>query len=103
MYDPYIVYVCRDWCISRQLWWGHQLPLYLATKGTTTQWVAASSLPLATKLAASHFQAEPDSVIQDPDVLDTWFSSALYPMSALGWPKQVQVHCASGCTVVQLS
>uniref|UniRef100_A0A1B6ERU2 valine--tRNA ligase n=1 Tax=Cuerna arida TaxID=1464854 RepID=A0A1B6ERU2_9HEMI len=78
----------RDWCISRQLWWGHRMPLYFATKDNSSIWVAAASLPQAIKEASSLLGSEPDSISQDPDVLDTWFSSALYPLSALGWPNK---------------
>jgi valyl-tRNA synthetase len=67
----------RPWCISRQLWWGHQIPAWYTEDGRC--FVAHS----AEEAAA---QAGTDQLTQDPDVLDTWFSSALWPFSTLGWP-----------------
>ncbi|XP_067643636.1 valine--tRNA ligase [Eurosta solidaginis] len=79
---------CRDWCISRQLWWGHQIPAYLATDVHGNEcWIAALSENEATKKAKTKFQADVRSVVQDPDVLDTWFSSALLPLSVFNWPS----------------
>ena len=63
----------RDWCISRQLWWGHQIPAYYHKK--TGEMVVARENP------------DPDNYVQDPDVLDTWFSSGLWPFSTMGWPN----------------
>ena len=63
----------RDWCISRQLWWGHQIPAYYHKK--TGEMIVARENP------------DPDNYIQDPDVLDTWFSSGLWPFSTMGWPN----------------
>lgn len=68
----------KDWCISRQLWWGHQIPVFYC-KDCNHQW--ASELP---EVECSKCKSK--SVHQDPDVLDTWFSSGLWPMSTLGWP-----------------
>lgn len=67
----------RDWCISRQLWWGHRIPVYYAEDGT---FVAAMSWEDAEKKAGKPI------VRQDDDVLDTWFSSGLWPFATLGWP-----------------
>lgn len=63
----------RDWCISRQLWWGHQIPAYYHK--TTGEMVVARENP------------DPANYVQDPDVLDTWFSSGLWPFSTMGWPN----------------
>lgn len=66
----------RDWTISRQLWWGHQLPVYYHNK--TGEMVVAKENP------------DPEKYTQDSDTLDTWFSSALWPFSTLGWPKETK-------------
>ena len=69
----------RDWTISRQLWWGHQIPAWYTKDG---------QLIVARSLEEARAQANTDELTQDPDVLDTWFSSALWPFSTLGWPEQ---------------
>jgi valyl-tRNA synthetase len=70
----------RDWCISRQIWWGHRLPIY---------YVEGSDEPIAARNEAeAREKAGRKPVRQDPDVLDTWFSSWLWPFSTLGWPEQ---------------
>ena len=70
----------RDWCISRQLWWGHQIPAYYCDDCGET--VVAKDAPCTCpKCGGSKFT-------QDPDTLDTWFSSALWPFSTLGWPDE---------------
>ena len=70
----------RDWCISRQLWWGHQIPAwYCADCGETI--VAKEAPAVCPKCGKTH-------LTQDPDTLDTWFSSALWPFSTLGWPNE---------------
>ncbi len=69
----------RDWCISRQLWWGHRIPAWTCTEcGHLT---VSESDPTECENCGSH------QIEQDPDVLDTWFSSALWPFSTLGWPE----------------
>lgn len=70
----------RDWCISRQLWWGHPIPAYFCS--SCQQYTAAESQP------ARCPHCEATSLTPDPDVLDTWFSSALWPLSVFGWPKE---------------
>ncbi|MGI9440223.1 MAG: valine--tRNA ligase [Parvibaculales bacterium] len=74
----------QPWCISRQLWWGHQIPAWYAPDGKI--FVAESETEAQAK-ADAHYGA-PTSLTRDEDVLDTWFSSALWPFSTLGWPEQ---------------
>jgi valyl-tRNA synthetase len=71
----------RDWTISRQLWWGHQIPAWYTEEGEVI--VARSE-------AEARAKAGTDQLTQDPDVLDTWFSSQLWPFSAMGWPEQTK-------------
>lgn len=72
----------RDWCISRQLWWGHQIPAYYCQE--CGEVVVAREMPeKCPKCGCTHFK-------QDEDVLDTWFSSALWPFSTLGWPNNTE-------------
>jgi len=74
----------QPWCISRQLWWGHRIPAWYGPDGTV--FVAMDEQDAAAQAAAHYGSATP--VSQDEDVLDTWFSSALWPFSTLGWPQQ---------------
>ncbi len=72
----------RDWCISRQLWWGHRIPAYYCDD--CGEIVVAKEAPsVCPKCGKTHFT-------QDPDTLDTWFSSALWPFSTLGWPEKTK-------------
>jgi valyl-tRNA synthetase len=76
----------QPWCISRQLWWGHQIPCWYGPDGR--EFVAETE---AEAKAAAHSQYGSETVlIHDEDVLDTWFSSALWPFSTLGWPEQTK-------------
>jgi len=83
----------RDWCISRQLWWGHQIPAWYAVSETggeitdTTPFVVAMNETDAQAQLSAQF-GESVMIQQDPDVLDTWFSSGLWPFSTMGWPEQ---------------
>ncbi|MBI3621341.1 MAG: valine--tRNA ligase, partial [Nitrospirae bacterium] len=94
----------EDWCISRQIWWGHQIPAWYCLPchtnrsnnvqsfgplGETAWWRSAVSTPIVAKEKPAQCpRCGSRELIQDPDVLDTWFSSALWPFSTLGWPKQ---------------
>ena len=71
----------RDWCISRQLWWGHQIPAYYCQE--CGEVIVAKEKPEACKCGCTDLK-------QDEDVLDTWFSSALWPFSTLGWPHNTE-------------
>jgi valyl-tRNA synthetase len=74
----------QPWCISRQLWWGHQIPAWYDEQGNT--FVAASEDEAKVEARAKH--GRDVTLTRDPDVLDTWFSSALWPFSTLGWPDR---------------
>ncbi|MDX6581431.1 MAG: valyl-tRNA synthetase [Solirubrobacterales bacterium] len=74
----------RPWCVSRQLWWGHQIPVWY---GPEVVEIVAESVELA-RQAAVERGLDPDSLTQETDVLDTWFSSALWPFATLGWPDK---------------
>jgi valyl-tRNA synthetase len=83
----------RDWCISRQLWWGHQIPAWYAVTETNgqitddTPFVIAANEAEAIRKGVEQF-GKGVEMQQDPDVLDTWFSSGLWPFSTMGWPAQ---------------
>ncbi|MEV0588524.1 valine--tRNA ligase [Nonomuraea sp. NPDC050310] len=64
----------HDWCISRQLWWGHRIPVWYGPEGEV--------------VCVGPDESAPEGYVQDPDVLDTWFSSGLWPFSTLGWPER---------------
>ncbi|KAF1959129.1 valyl-tRNA synthetase-like protein [Byssothecium circinans] len=84
----------NDWCLSRQLWWGHQIPAYFikldGESGDTPEeelWVTGRTEEEAQKKAEAKFPGKTFSLERDEDVLDTWFSSGLWPFSTLGWPN----------------
>ncbi len=74
----------QPWCISRQIWWGHQIPAWYGPDGT---FFVEETEAAARAAAAKHYGSDVE-LTRDPDVLDTWFSSALWPFSTLGWPDQ---------------
>ncbi len=77
----------RPWCISRQIWWGHQIPVWYGPDGKE---FCAETEEEAKNLAVDFYKADKIILKRDQDVLDTWFSSALWPFSTLGWPKKEQ-------------
>jgi len=79
----------HDWCISRQLWWGHRIPVYYVQGGKATDYVVARSMEEAKRFAVEKGYGDSVETIQlrqDEDVLDTWFSSGLWPFATVGWP-----------------
>ena len=92
----------RPWCISRQLWWGHQIPAYFITvddpkvpagyDADNKYWVSATTEPEATTKAAKRFGVDESkiSLRRDEDVLDTWYSSGIFPISIFGWPDDTE-------------
>ena len=90
----------HDWCISRQLWWGHRVPAYHIdvigqpkNPDEENYWVSGRNETEALQKARNRFSDIPADqliVTQDEDVLDTWFSSGLFPFSVFGWPEKVR-------------
>jgi len=72
----------QDWCISRQLWWGHRIPAYYCSE--------CGNMMVEGEMPDSCSKCGSSKIEQDPDTLDTWFSSALWPFSTLGWPKETE-------------
>ena len=84
----------HDWCVSRQLWWGHQVPAYYVDlegverdDSDAERWIAGRTIEEAETKAKAKFPGKAFQLSQDPDVLDTWFTSGMWPFSTLGWPK----------------
>jgi len=91
----------QPWCISRQLWWGHRIPAWLVYKKgdpkptgeNNSDWIVARTIEEAQKFALERFQGQSLDdleLLQDEDVLDTWFSSGLFPFSVFGWPDETE-------------
>ncbi|KAF1840032.1 valyl-tRNA synthetase-like protein [Cucurbitaria berberidis CBS 394.84] len=85
----------QDWCLSRQLWWGHQIPAYFVNiegeegdRSENELWITGRTEEEAQKKAEKQFPGKKFSLERDEDVLDTWFSSGLWPFSTLGWPNE---------------
>jgi valyl-tRNA synthetase len=74
----------RPWCISRQLWWGHRIPAWYGPDGD----VFVANSEAEAQIEADRYYKKPVTLTQEEDVLDTWFSSALWPFSTLGWPEE---------------
>ena len=94
VYRDWLVKI-KDWCISRQLWWGHQIPAWYVVSETAgeitdhTPFVVAKTESEAASKAQAKYGAD-ITLKQDPDVLDTWFSSGLWPFSTMGWPSETE-------------
>ncbi|XP_043585480.1 valine--tRNA ligase-like [Bombus pyrosoma] len=79
----------RDWCISRQIWWGHSIPAYYVTVEGKTEWIISRTENDAKTIVQNKYG--PDvKLYKDQDVLDTWFSSAILPFAVMGWPKRTE-------------
>ena len=85
----------QPWCISRQLWWGHRIPAWYGEDGEV---FVAETEEDAYAQAKAHYGKDVE-LTQDEDVLDTWFSSALWPFSTLGWPKTPKKFSVTTCLI----
>ena len=88
---PYLNWIenLHDWCISRQIWWGHRIPVWYCNKSKDQKKQGPVCLPIVSvEEPSSCPNCGNTSLLQDEDVLDTWFSSALWPFSTLGWPQK---------------
>jgi len=83
-FDQWMVNI-EPWCISRQIWWGHRIPVWYGHDGKI---FAAENEQVLEKLAKKYYKNNTYKLTQETDVLDTWFSSALWPFATLGWPKK---------------
>src|SRR5262249_44158974 len=81
----------QDWCISRQIWWGHQIPAWYFRGKDVGQVKKDCGMPIVSVSPPARCpHCGSADLVQDPDVLDTWFSSALWPFSTLGWPEKTK-------------
>ena len=91
---PYLLWLdnIRDWCISRQIWWGHRIPVYYCPNSARRSKTAAAPCPpiAASDKPAKCPKCSSADLVQDDDVLDTWFSSGLWPLSVFGWPSETE-------------
>ena len=78
----------KDWCISRQIWWGHRIPVWYCKEMNTAECKAQNGIIVSTETPGACPYCNSGELVQDEDVLDTWFSSALWPFSTLGWPDE---------------
>ncbi|MBN1621581.1 MAG: valine--tRNA ligase [Endomicrobiales bacterium] len=99
---PYLLWLenLRDWCISRQIWWGHRIPVYYcvskSSKSGKDKPIKSNCPPIvAHEMPKKCPKCKGTNIVQDPDVLDTWFSSALWPFSVFGWPKKEEEFSSS--------
>ncbi len=80
----------KDWCISRQIWWGHRIPVWYCRESKNSECKINDGIIVTTKVPEKCPHCGSDRLDQDEDVLDTWFSSALWPFSTLGWPEDTE-------------
>lgn len=80
----------RDWCISRQIWWGHRIPVWYCQKRGNIECEEKKGIIVSREVPRACPYCGSEELIQDEDVLDTWFSSALWPFSTLGWPEDTE-------------
>ena len=91
--NPYQLWLrnLKDWCVSRQIWWGHRIPVWYCIKRVGEKTIRTSCPPMAAMEAPkSCAKCKNKDLEQDPDVLDTWFSSALWPFSVFSWPEKTK-------------
>lgn len=88
----------QDWCLSRQIWWGHRIPAYrvVTPEGVRGRWVVAANEAAAREQLTAEENERGCGLDQDPDVLDTWFSSGLLPLSTAGWRGNKEVRSIAG-------